>query len=220
MGRDNDREVSVSAFTGPIAGRLTRPTWRDPRLLIGIALIAISVVSVASVVRSADVTMPHYAASAVLTPGTVLTEADVVVTNVRVSQGEYLTADADPPWGQVVTRVVGPGELVPARALAEAETFSARPVAVPSSLPLGEDIERGAVVDVWLTESAEDGPESRLVGEALVVDQVDREGGAFSVGGTETVYVVVPVAQMADFLDAIATDGEISVVGLADAGQS
>ena len=100
----------MPAHHGPIAGRLKRPTWRDPRLLIGIALIALSVVSVGSMVRSADTTVPHYAASEVLTPGTVLTQANVVVTRVRVSQGEYLGADADAPWGQVVTRVVEPGE--------------------------------------------------------------------------------------------------------------
>jgi hypothetical protein len=36
-------------------------------------------------------------------------------------------------------------------------------------------------------------------------------------GAVETVYVVVPASQMQDFLDAIATDGDISVVGLASA---
>lgn len=167
-------------------------------------------------VRSADITVPHYAASEVLTPGTVLTEANVVVTRVRVSQGEYMNADADEPWGQVVTRVVQPGELVPASAVVDRDSYHERPVAVPVSLPVGEDIERGALVDVWLTEELEDGPSSRMVGQQLVVDQVDRTDGAFAVGTAQTVYVVVPVHQMAGFLDAIATEGDVSVVGLGE----
>jgi len=167
-------------------------------------------------VRSADTTVPHYTASEVLTPGTVLTEANVVVTRVRVSQDEYMRADANEPWGQVVTRVVEPGELVPASAVVERDTYQERPVAVPVTLPLAEGIDRGAVVDVWITEYEEDGPSSRMVGQSLIVDQVDRTEGAFAVGNAQTVYVVVPVDEMADFLDAIATDGDVSVVGLGE----
>ena len=105
---------------------------------------------------------------------------------------------------------------MPASAVVERDTYDERPVAVPVSLPVGEGIERGAVVDVWLTEHHDDGPASRLVGQQLVVDQVDRTDGAFAVGGAQTVYVVVPVHQLADFLDAIATEGDVSVVGLGE----
>jgi hypothetical protein len=180
--------------------------------------VALSVVAVASIVRSADVTVPHYAARDTLTPGTILGEGDVVITRVRVDAAGYLDADAADPFGQVVTRVIGAGELIPAGALTEVDNFDARPVAVRTTLPLAESIGRGALVDVWLTVEGEDGPESRLVAGGLVVDQVDRATGALSVGNAETVYVVVPVPQMPEFLDAIAADGDISVVGLAGSG--
>jgi hypothetical protein len=210
----------VNSSSGPIAGRLRRPGWRDPKLVVGVALIAFSVVAVATVVQSADVTVPHYSARHTLTPGTVITEADVTLTSVRVGSGAYLSADAEPPWGQVVTRVVGEGELIPASSLTSRDGFDARPVAVRTSLPLGEAIERGSIVDVWLTLETEDGPESSQIAAGLVVEQVDRAGGAFAVANAETVYVVVPAHQLADFLDAIASDGDISVVGLAGAGAS
>ncbi|PKQ25472.1 MAG: hypothetical protein CVT64_09720 [Actinobacteria bacterium HGW-Actinobacteria-4] len=220
MGREADPEVPVNSSRGPIAGRIKRPTWRDPKLLVGLALIAFSVVAVATVVQSADITSPYYSARHTLTPGTVLTESDVILTHVRVGTGTYLSADADPPWGQVVTRVVGTGELIPASSLLDQAQFDARPVAVRTSLPLGEAITRGSIVDVWLTLDTEDGPESSPIAQGLVVEQVDRAGGAFSVANSETVYVVVPGDQVAAFLDAIASKGDISVVGLAGAGAS
>lgn len=218
MGREADPEVHVNASNGPIAGRIKRPSWRDPKLLVGLALIAFSVVAVATVIQGADTTAPYYSARHTLTPGTVITEADVTLVNVRVGTGTYLAADAAAPWGQVVTRVVGPGELIPASSLVPQDEFDSRPVAVRTSLPLGEAIARGSIVDVWLTVETEDGPESTQIAEGLIVEQVDRAGGAFSVANSETVYVVVPGNQLADFLDAIASGGDISVVGLAGAG--
>ncbi|HZJ39418.1 MAG TPA: hypothetical protein VFD20_00510, partial [Demequina sp.] len=68
----------------PVAGRLRRPGWRDPRLLAGLLLIAVAVTAVAGIVRSADTTFPYYAAADTLTPGTVLTRDDVVVVRVRI----------------------------------------------------------------------------------------------------------------------------------------
>ncbi len=210
----------MNASQGPIAGRLKRPSWKDPRLLIGLVLIATSVVAVCSIVQSADSTVPHYVARDTLAPGTVIDESHLLISHVRVDQGTYVEAGDSEPWGLVVTRVVAEGELVPVAALTPADAFDSRPVAVRSSLPIAEGIDKGALVDVWLTQDTEEGPQSRQVASSLTVDQVDRTTGAFSVGGSETVYVVVPRAMMAEFLDAIASDGEISVVGLASAGNS
>ena len=199
---------------GPIAGRMRRPTWKDPRLLIGIALIALAVIGVSSVVRSADTTSPYYVARDTIAPGTVVTESHVVVAHVRVSSGTYAAPGQWEP-GQVATRVIGQGELVPLGALSPADGFTGRPVAVRTALPLAATVERGSVVDVWLTVRDDDGPRSSLVASGLVVAEVDRTSGAFSVGHSETVYVVVPTHQMASFLDTLATPGDISVVGLA-----
>lgn len=213
---ERDEGVFMSAANGPTAGRLKRPSWRDPRLMIGLVLIAIAVVAVAASVRASDHTLPYYAASHVLTPGTALSESDVVVARVRVAGGVYVPANGEhAPWGDVVTRVVGQGELLPADAVARAVDVDVRAVAVRTATPLAEDIGAGSVVDVWLTAQTDDGPLSTSVADSLVVSQVEHEDGAFAVGSAETVYVLVPQAGMGDFLGALATDGEISIVGRA-----
>lgn len=195
-----------------MAGRLRRPGWRDPRLLVGLLLIAVAVSAVAGIVRSADTTFPYYAAADTLTPGTVLTTDDVVVVRVRVPDGTYV-APGEEPWGQVVTRVVGNGELMPRAALAAPADFDGRPIAVRTSLPLADGVERGSVVDVYLTRTDADEPRTELVASSLVVESVDHDSGSFSAGSVETVYVVVPQRDIEQFLDALAAEGDISVVG-------
>ncbi|WP_084129355.1 SAF domain-containing protein [Demequina sp. NBRC 110055] len=200
---------------GPIAGRLKRPTWRDPRLLIGIALIALSVVAVAVLVRSADATEPYYAARQTLAPGDVIAEDDLVVSYVRVSSAEYVAAQADPPVGQVVTRTVGQGELVPAAVLADAGDVTVRPVAVATSMPLDAGIGPGAVVDVWLTTVDNAGVATTvLLGEGLVVTAVTEAEGAFAVDADQVVYVAVPQDEVPAFLQAVASGGDLAVLGL------
>lgn len=203
--------------SAPVAGRLRRPGWRDPRLLIGLLLIAVAIVGVSGVVRAADHTTPHYVARGTLTPGTVIEPDDLAVAHVRVSAGNYLATDADPePWGHVVTRTVEAGELLPSSALASPEAFDGRPVAVVSTSPVAADVRAGSQVDVWVTAAVGEGePQSTLVAEGLVVADVERDDGAFSARGAETVYVVVPRAELEGLLEALAVDGEVSVVGLA-----
>jgi hypothetical protein len=196
-----------------IAGRLRRPRWSDPRLLIGVALIAIAVIGTGAVVARADRTEPYFAARHTLTPGTVVAESDVVVAHVRVGSGTYVST-GDAPWGQVVTRVIGAGELIPERSLVDAEGYSSRPVAIATAQPLAEAIERGAVVDVWVTSEGPIGPESTLVAQGVVVDQVDRDTGAFVAGSGETVYVLVPAMEVGELLAALAEADEVSVVGI------
>ena len=204
----------MAPITAPVAGRLRRPGWTDPRLLIGLLLVAIAAVGTVRVVSGADRTEPYFAARSTLTPGTILDESNVVVVRVRIGDG-YLAADDTAPWGSVVTRTIGEGELVPLSAVTEGADFNLRPIAVSSALPLAEGIVPGAVVDVWLTREGFLGPESALVAEGLVVDEVDRGSGAFASGASETVYVLVPSRDVGDFLAALADEGEVAVVGIA-----
>jgi len=180
-------------------------------------LIALSVAGVTSVVSAADRTVPYFAASRTLTPGTVLGEGDVVVVHVAVAGGAYVQAE-DAPWGQVVTRTVGSGELVPIRALAEADDFDGRAIAVTTAQPLATGVVPGSFVDVYLTREGPTGePVTELVVDSLVVESIDEAAGAFASSDAETVYLVVPLAQVETLLDAVATHGEISVVGIAGA---
>jgi len=200
----------------PIAGRLRRPGWRDPRLLLGLLLIAVSVTAVTATVRSADETAPYYAARTTLTPGTIVTRDDVKIVRVRIEGGTYV-APGDEPWGKVVARVIGRDELLPAGALTAAENFAARTIAVRTTLPLADGIDAGSVVDVYLTTD-DDNPSTSVVARGLTVESVEHDDGSFSASTVETVYVVAARDEVEGLLDALASRGDISVVGVAGGG--
>lgn len=167
--------------------------------------------------RSADETLPYYVATEALPPGAVVSEENTRVAYVQVDHDIYWEAGPEAPWGSVVTRTVGAGELLPVGALAEDASVHVRSVGIRVSTAVAEDIDRGTVVDVWLTTPATNEQETStvLVGEQLVVADVERDSG-LGASGHVTVHVVVPDADVAAFLQATSGDGVLTVVGLGD----
>ena len=194
-----------------VVGRVRRPSWRDPRLLIGLVLIAVAVAAVVGIVQQSDTTEPFYAAAHDLAPGTVIGDGDLVVVHVRVSSGEYVP-QADAVAGRVLGRTVGEGELVPASALIDRDAYSARSIAVQTSMPLADGVGVGSSVDLWVTVSDDSGPHSSLVGSGLAVTDVREAKSTLAGGGGQTVYVAVPLGDVAKVLDAVSSDGEIAIV--------
>ena len=70
MGATNEGGTVVQT-SDAVVGRVRRPSWRDPRLLVGLALIALAVAAVVLIVQRSDTTEPFYAAARDLAPGTV-----------------------------------------------------------------------------------------------------------------------------------------------------
>jgi len=194
-----------------VAGTVRRPSWRDPRLLAGLVLIALAVAGVVMIVDRADTTTPFYAAAHDLAPGTVLTKDDLIVVNVRVGSGEYVPQTAD-VVGKVLDRTVGEGELVPVAALVAPDRFAARDIAVESAMPLAEGVGVGSLVDVWVTVQAETGPQSTLVGSGLPVTDIREAASSLGSGGGQTVYVAVPLEDVGRVLDAVSADGDVAIV--------
>ncbi|WP_062302722.1 SAF domain-containing protein [Demequina subtropica] len=195
--------------TRPLAARVRPPGWRDPRLVVGVLLIAIAVAGVVAVLASADRTVPVYAAAAELAPGTVLDESTVAIAHVRVGAG-YLEAPASAPWGAVLTRAVGEGELIPAGAVVDAGSYGGRRLAVVATSPVAPEVGAGTVVDVWVTPAG--GGPSERAGESLPVASVSRDDPGFGLGG-ETVYVIVDADEVGGLLDALAHADAVAVVG-------
>src|SRR3954470_7422509 len=77
-------DTSVIDLPAPVAARLRRPGWRDPRLLAGIAMVAASVVLGSWAVRSAQATVPVYVTRAALVPGDHVSVDGLAVVDVRL----------------------------------------------------------------------------------------------------------------------------------------
>ncbi len=139
----------------PAATRAQPPGWRDPRLWVGVALVAVSVVAGARLLDGADRSVTVWAAAVDLAPGDRLSAEDLVATSVRFEDAadldRYLATDDPLPDGLQLVRGLGEGELVPGAALGspeEGDTVSLS-LSFPSELvPSG--IATGSVVELWV----------------------------------------------------------------------
>jgi len=210
----------------PSASRLRRPTWRDPRLLVGLVIVALSVALGSWAVGAAGRTDAVWAAAGVLTPGDALAAEDLRGVEVRLGNetGGYLLVADGPPQDAVVLRTVEAGELVPASALGAAADLAVRPVAVPVSTGLSDRIVAGVEVDLWHVPAVATGAEAdadaepRLLVEAVTVAEVAEPTGTFVVGGPVTIHVLVATDDLPAVLAAAAGEGSIAVVPVGGAG--
>jgi hypothetical protein len=201
----------------PAATRVTRSRWRDPRLVVGIVVVAVCTLLGARLLAGADGSVGVWAARRPLASGQPLTSDDLVRREVRFdAQGladRYLTADVDLPDGVTLGRDIGAGELVPRAALDAARegALTEVPLSVATeSVP--STVRVGTVVDVWVTPvgdvsdaHAGDRSESVLVFDDVAVLSVPRSGTSLGPTATRQVIVGVGPAQEADLPTSLAT---------------
>lgn len=214
----------MTATTG--ARRLRQPSWRDPRLLIGVLLVFVSVAVGARVLSNADRTAAVYVARTTLPTGSALKPSDLSVARLRLtgSSARYLDAAVPVPSGLVLQRTVGAGELVPVAALADAAALAARPVGIPlvDGIPAG--IVPGGLVDIWAAEKSSRATTSTTtpvrIGTAVEVYHVSPAGqGGLAASRTATVQVLVPEAQLPVVLAALADGSSVSLLPLPGGAQ-
>jgi hypothetical protein len=146
----------------PVAARATTPGWRDPRLWIGIAIVAASVVAGALVLGASDDTVPVWAAAQTMGAGHVLTADDVTVRRVRFADASdadlYYPAGQPLPSDLRLARDVGAGEQLPRGAVGGGGTDRLRqvPVSVAGD-QVPREVSAGASVDVYLRPSSHAG---------------------------------------------------------------
>jgi hypothetical protein len=140
----------------PKAQRSRQPGWRNPRLLLGLLLVAASVVVGARLMAAADDTVGVWAVARDLPAGATLESDDVQRRQVRFPDAAtadgYLAASDDLPSAATLNRPVAAGELLPRAAIAaEADRDL---VEVPISVAVDDlpsTVRQGSVVDVWVT---------------------------------------------------------------------
>ena len=143
------------SLTPPSATRSRSPGWRDPRLWVGVVVVAGSVLLGARVVGAADDTVTVWAAAEELAPGATLAADDLVAVRVRFAEdtdlAAYLPTSAELPADATLTRGVGAGELVPTAALGDAEGTGLLqlPIAVEPEQLAGA-VSSGTRVNVYL----------------------------------------------------------------------
>ncbi|HEY8700401.1 MAG TPA: hypothetical protein VIM08_05465 [Arthrobacter sp.] len=198
------------------AARLKRPSWKDPRLLIGVLLVLASVVGVTSLVGGADHTTEIYAAKDAIAVGEKLTPDNVVRAKVRLGETEqhYVTVESGLPEGMVAVQRIGKNQLVPRESLGKVDALNRKPVAVAIEESLPPQAVAGTRVDVWvaLPDARNGFSEPKLLLPGAEIAQVTS--GSTTLGSSRDTLVMVLVAdsQMPALLGAQANQAKISVV--------
>jgi hypothetical protein len=185
----------------PRATRSHRPGWRNPRLLLGIVLVAGSVVLGARLLAAADDTVAVWAVAADLPTGASVGEGDLERREVRfpddATADGYVSAEERVPDDATLNRDVSAGELLPRSALAAdpGEDLVEVPVSVVSD-DLPATVRQGSVVDVWVTPKVSSVAGSKVkavpVLSDVVVVAVPRTSAGLAPQTTRQVIVGVP----------------------------
>jgi hypothetical protein len=196
---------------------MTQPTTRriDLRLFIGVAIVVVAAVAGFSLVSSTENTTSVYAASRTLTPGHVLQEKDLVLTDVKLGKSttSYMTSDQFSP-GSVITKSINAGELIPVSAVGTAKQVATTNVVVQLDIPLSAEATVGSTVDVWASIAAGQGvfgPPAVIIQGAQIAQITEATGLAASTGGVR-VEIVVPQSKVAALLESQANGDAIALV--------
>jgi hypothetical protein len=212
----------VRAEGTPPATRSRPPGWRNPRLLLGLVLVAASVVLGARLMASADDTVPVWALAHDLPAGSSVSADDLERRQVRFpderTADAYLSADEQLPTGMRLGRDVDAGDLLPRSALAgdEQPDVVEVPVSVASD-DLPATVRQGSKVDVWVTPkvSAVAGgrPTAAKVLDDVVVVAVPRPADRLAPETTRQVIVGVPESRSASIGPALGgmSDGRVVI---------
>ena len=201
----------------PPAARSTTRGWRDPRLWVGVALVAGSVVAGARLLATADDTTAVWAVADDLAAGEVLTADDLTATRVRFADaadaGRYLAVQDELPAELTLTRALGAGELVPEAALGAAA--DQEQVSVSISLPADQvptGVASGSRVDVWVVgESRGRRAAAELVLEDVAVLEAPQLADSFAAATTRQVVLGVPEDEQEALAVILAGTGEESL---------
>ncbi|MDJ0356441.1 hypothetical protein [Paenarthrobacter sp. PH39-S1] len=205
------------------AARLKKPSWKDPRLLVGILLVLASIASVVALVGGADQTTEVYAARNNIGLGQKITPDELTTVRVRLgdAEGMYAVA-ADPlPAGQMAVRLVPRGELLAKSSMGTADALGRKPAAISVEEALPKEVAVGSRVDVWI--SVPDGKngygEPALLLPGAEISELTPGSSALGGNKTTQLHVLVTTAQMPKLLGAQANKAKIAVVWNPAGGQ-
>ncbi|MFJ3956432.1 hypothetical protein [Arthrobacter sp. NPDC090010] len=196
--------------------RLRKPSWKDPRLLLGLLLVLASTSGVVGLVAALDQSVEVYAAKERLPVGQRLAPEDLVRVKVRLGDVEagYLPVAEMLPGDAVMTSFVDKGQLLPRGSIGAASSLGSKPVPVVVDGVLPEQLSVGERADLWVAAPDERNgyKEPRLVVPAVEVSQLVVPQQSFGVGASRVVVVLVPDSLVSRVLAAQGNRSKISLV--------
>lgn len=194
--------------------------WKEPRLIVGVVLLLVSVLGVVGLVRAAQQSQSVFSAAVDLPVGTELSQADLRVEQVRLGEAgaAYVSAGTAIAPGTRVVAAIKQGELVPTRSLGSDDGTGRRPMTIQLDGAAPAGVSAGAKVDVYATAQGATGSgetrASRLVLSGVEVTQVQAPDQALGASGETLIHVLVQPRDVAALVNARGSGDLLDVVAL------
>lgn len=205
-----------TAAKAEAAPRLKKPSWKDPRLLLGVLLVLGSVAGVSALVASQDQTVRVLAAARDIPVGTVLEETDFDVVQVALGglEGTYISAADTFPEDAVAGTLVRRGELLARSDLSEAAELDRKPLGLDVQTPLPSGIRAGDRVDVWASlPNGQNGyGEPRRLLTAAEISEISVMESVIAGAEATRLLVLVEDQDLPALLGALSNQAKIAVV--------
>lgn len=197
--------------------RFRRPTWRDPRLVTGVLLVLVSVVSVVLLISLLNRTQPYFVAATDLSVGQRITREDLVQVDARLQDAaqHYVPADQPPGADAVVLQRVPGGQLIPHSALGTADQLDRSPVGIALQTPLPMKAAAGSRVDVWVANQQSSGrgyESARKLITGAEIATVETSTSALGSSTGTTVHVLATPSQVQPLVDAVGNNAKVTLV--------
>jgi hypothetical protein len=204
-------------MTTPLTTTDGRPRrYRDPRLVIGLTLVTLSIAAVVGIVSFADDGTEVLAAPRLLVEGERIALSDLEPRQVSLGSGadRYLTAADVPETGLIVTRTVSTGELVPLSAVGDERGARLTTIVITLATSLGATVNAGDRLDLWAApahEAGRFGAPTVIASDTRLVRTVASEGIVAS-GEAGRIELLVPRRDVARILFALANGDALSAI--------
>lgn len=189
----------------------------DPRLIIGLLLVAASIAGVFTVVTAMNTTIKRVVATEAIAVGQPIDTSKLRVIDVNIGDqaNQYAASDDISADGQtpIATKPIAPGELIPLSALGDADVSNAAMV-IPITGKLPASINTGSTVEIWAAQPGERpgtyAAPAVIVAQAEVIRVVEHDD--FVVSDEIELEVLVPDGDISTVLSATAAQARIQVV--------
>lgn len=185
---------------------------KNSRLILGLSVLLIAVLSAGLISKEANRTVQVWAANSNLSPGTFISEQDIQKTSVLLpnSSKNYISAKAEIIGATVLTRISA-GDLIPVASVSASNNPTDQrfvPLSVAQTdYPL--NLARGDVIDVYAlpTRDSKIFTVPELIAEQVSVSEVFKETNL----GQVSITVVLSSEQVLPILQAL-SDSKVVIV--------
>ncbi|MDC4232683.1 flagellar biosynthesis protein FlgA [Actinomyces sp. B33] len=198
----------------PLRIPASTPVWRDPRLVGGLLLVAVSIGLCTWLVADARSGDALYMTTRAVAQGSVLDSSNTVVVEARPGSDAYVAEGALPP-GAVAARSIGAGELVARSAVSEEADASMRRLVVSVADGLPGSVEAGDLLELWSLPGRAAGGAGTAGSELVAADValVAVVDDSSSVGrGQPRIEILVDAGSIGRVLDAVSGASALAAV--------